>query len=128
MSDDELYELARNRINRRTRRFLLLGVNFFAFLLFVAAYAGLGIVPSNVGKFITLVWMGVFILHVILLGVTQYRKEAIESEVAKLRELMYDEKPKRDDVTSRLRINDDGELIDFDEPYISDAARKDSLL
>src|SRR5215213_8843261 len=109
MSEDELYRLAQKRIDRSTRRFLLLGVNFFAFLLFVAAFAGLGIVPSNVGKFVSIAWMGVIMLHVILMGVMQYRKEAIESEVENLRREIYGEKPKRLDLT------EDGELVeDFD--------------
>jgi hypothetical protein len=109
MSEDELYRLAQKRIDRSTRRFLLLGINFFAFLLFVAAFAGLGIVPSNVGKFVSIAWMGVIMLHVILMGVMQYRKEAIESEVENLRRKIYGEKPKRLDLT------EDGELVeDFD--------------
>ena len=109
MSEDELYRLAQKRIDRSTRRFLLLGINFFAFLLFVAAFAGLGIVPSNVGKFVSIAWMGVIMLHVILMGVMQYRKEAIESEVENLRREIYGEKPKRLDLT------EDGELVeDFD--------------
>ncbi len=103
--DDQLYELARQRVNRSTRRYLLLGVNFFSFLLFVAAFAGFGIVPSNVGKFLSIAWMGALALHVILMGAMAYRKEAIESEVAKLRDLMY-EKPKR------LELGEDGELLD----------------
>lgn len=106
MSDEELYQLAQKRIDRNTQRILLLGVNFFAFLLFVAAFAGLGIVPSNVGKFVAIAWMGVIILHVILLFVMQYRKEAIESEVENLRREIYGEKPKR------LELDEDGELVD----------------
>lgn len=106
MSDEELYQLAQKRIDRNTRRFALLGVNFFAFLLFVAAFAGLGIVPSNVGRFVAIAWMGVIILHVILLFVMQYRKEAIESEVENLRREIYGEKPKR------LELGEDGELVD----------------
>jgi uncharacterized membrane protein len=105
MSENQLYELARQRVNRQTRHFLLLGVNFFAFLFFVAAFAGFGIVPSNVGKFLAIAWMGVLILHVILLVMMEYRKEAIEGEVARLRELL-DEKPKR------LDLAEDGELVD----------------
>lgn len=106
MSDEELYQLAQKRIDRNTQRILLLGVNFFAFLLFVAAFAGLGIVPSNVGKFVAIAWMGVIILHVILLFVMQYRKEAIEGEVENLRREIYGEKPKR------LELGEDGELVD----------------
>ena len=123
MSEDPLYELARQRVNRRSRRFLLLGVNFFAFLLFVAAFAGLGIVPSGIGKFITIAWMGVFILHVILMGVTEYRKEAIESEVENLRREIYGEKPKR------LELGEDGELVDANDPVDEQAyqQRGDSL-
>jgi hypothetical protein len=107
-TEDRLYELARQRVNRRTRRVLLLGINFVAFLFFVAAFAGLGIVPSNVGKFIAIAWMGVFILHVFLLGLMEYRKEAIEGEVENLRREIYGEKPKR------LELGADGELTEID--------------
>jgi hypothetical protein len=128
MSEDQLYQLARQRVNRRSRRFLLLGVNFFAFLLFVAAYAGLGIVPSNVGRFITITWMGVFVLHVILLGVMQYRKEAIEGEVENLRREIYGDKPKRVDLTEDGELVEDAPVDDFNaDSEQSYHARRDSL-
>ena len=125
MSEDEqLYALAQKRIDRGIRRFLLLGVNFFAFLLFVAAFAGFGVVPSNVGKFVVIAWMGVLILHVVLMFAMQYRKEAIEGEVENLRREIYGEKPKR------LELGEDGELVDAenDDDYSrADKARRDSV-
>ena len=42
-------------------------------------------------------------------NMAQNRDEAVESEVAKLREAVYGEKPKR------LELSDDGEIIDFAE-------------
>lgn len=106
MSEEQLYKLARQRVNRNTRRVLLLGLNILGFLLFVGAFAGFAIVPRSAGVFISVAWMGLIVLHVLLLGVLEYRKEAIESEVAKLREMIYEEKPKR------LELGEDGELID----------------
>jgi hypothetical protein len=78
-------------------------------LLFVAAFAGFGIVSSSVGKFLAIAWMGVLMLHVILMGVMQYRQEAIEGEVENLRREIYGEKPKR------LELGEDGELVDVND-------------
>ena len=124
MRDEQLYELAQKRVDRGIRRFLLLGVNFFAFLLFVAAFAGLGIVSGNAGKFIVVAWMALLILHVVLLFAIQYRKEAIEGEVENLRREIYGEKPKR------LELSEDGELLDGetdDEDVTIHKARRDSV-
>ncbi len=118
MRDEQLYELARQRVDRGIQRFLLLGINFFAFLLFVAAFAGLGIVSSSAGKFIVVAWMAVLILHVVLLFAIQYRKEAIEGEVENLRQEIYDEKPKR------LMLDEDGELADDERETDSVSAGK----
>ena len=107
MSEDQLYEIARKRIDRRNRRWLLLGVNFFFFLMYVGAFTAYQGIPRNVGAFFALAWMGVLVLHVFYLNVTQNRDEAIDGEVAKLREAIY-EKPKR------LGLTDDGELTDID--------------
>ncbi|MBI1256324.1 MAG: hypothetical protein GC204_02530 [Chloroflexi bacterium] len=107
MSEDQLYEIARKRIDRRNRRWLLLGVNFFFFLMYLGVFTAYSGIPRNVGAFFALAWMGVLVLHVFYLNITQNRDEAIDGEVAKLREAIY-EKPKR------LGLTDDGELTDID--------------
>ncbi len=118
MSEDQLYELARKRIDRRNRRGILLGVDFFAFLIYVGAFVSLyNVIPHGLGVFIALAWFGVLAFHVIFLSVTQNRDEAIEQEVAKLREQVW-EKPKRLDLD-----DNDGELIDFPETS-SEKSRK----
>ena len=91
MSEDQLYEIARKRIDRRNRRWLLLGVNFFFFLMYVGAFTAYSGIPRNIGAFFALAWMGVLVLHVFYLNVTQNRDEAIDGEVAKLREAIYEE-------------------------------------
>ena len=121
--ETQLYELARQRINRRSRRILLLGLNIFGFLLFVGAFAGLGFVQRSVGVFGAMAWMGLIVLHVLLLGMTQYRDEALEGEIAKLREMVYDEKPKRRD--ARLELDEDGELVDAPDMVENERAYKE---
>lgn len=111
MSEDQLYELARKRIDKRNRRWLLLGVNFFFFLMYVGAFTAYQGIPRNVGSFVALAWMGLLVLHVFYLNITQNRDEAIDSEVAKLRDAVY-EKPKRD--KPRLGLSDDGELTEIE--------------
>ena len=66
-------------------------------------------IPRNVGSFFALAWMGVLVLHVFTINMSQNRDEAIDSEVAKLREAIYEEKPKR------LELSDDGELTESPE-------------
>ncbi|HVU09670.1 MAG TPA: hypothetical protein VHD90_00275 [Phototrophicaceae bacterium] len=108
MSEDQLYELARKRIDRRNRRVLLLGVNIFAFLIYVGAFVAFyHDVSHQLALFGIMLWFGVLVFHVIALGVTQSRDQDIEREIAKLREQVY-EKPKRLDLDDA-----DGELIDF---------------
>jgi hypothetical protein len=111
MSEDQLYELARKRIDRKNRRWMLLGVNFFMFLLYVGAFTAFSGIPRNVGAFVALAWMGVLVLHVFMVNITQNRDEAIDSEIAKLREAVEYEKPKR------LELSDDGEFTEsLEEP------------
>ena len=38
MSEDQLYEIARKRIDRKNRRWLLLGDGFFPFMLYIGAF------------------------------------------------------------------------------------------
>ena len=107
MSEDQLYELARKRIDKRNRRWLLLGVNFFFFLMYVGAFTAYQGIPRNVGAFFALVWLGFLVLHVFYLNITQNRDEAINIEVAKLRDTIYEK-------SKRIELTDDGELTDID--------------
>jgi len=124
MSDDQLYELARKRIDRRNRRWLLWGANLVAWLIFIALISITNSpIPEDLGKFIAIAWGGLFMLHGITLGVTQNRDQQVEKEVERLRLAVYDEKPKR------LELGEDGELIDDDAyEYLSaDKRRQDSV-
>ncbi|MEO8396208.1 MAG: hypothetical protein ABI700_24655 [Chloroflexota bacterium] len=104
MSEDQLYEIARKRIDRKNRRWLLLGVNFFLFMVYIGAFTMFTGIPRNIGAFMALAWLGVLVLHVFIINVTQNRDEAIDGEIAKLREALEYQKPKR------LELTDDGEL------------------
>lgn len=107
MSEDQLYELAQRRIDRRNRRWLLWGLNFLGLMswfAFVAAFSDR--MPDGFGEMIAIIWMGVFVLHGIVAGLAQTRDGEIEREVLRLRQMLYDEKPKR------LALSEDGELVD----------------
>lgn len=109
MSDGELYEIARARIDRRNRRWTFWAVNLAGLVLSLAALILLG--PTeyvNVAAAVFMAWAGVFTLHTILAAMAQSREGDIEGEVAKLRDALY-EKPKR------LEVSDDGELVEPDE-------------
>jgi hypothetical protein len=105
MSEDQFYELARQRIDRKNRRWILWGVDFLVFLIFIGAMVSFRDIPHNVGTFIVMAWFGVLVLHGVIISMTQNREADIASEVAKLRQAadVY-EKPKR------LELSDDGEL------------------
>ncbi len=107
MSETELYEIARRRVDRRSRRYLLWGVNIILWLTFVGVFAGFkDAIPRGPGILIMIVWMGVVGFHGVLLQVAQGRDQAIDGEVERLRQALYEDKPKR------LDLNEDGELRD----------------
>src|SRR3954447_14672623 len=108
MSEDQLYEVAQKRIDRKNRRWLSLGVDFLLFMLYIGAFTMFTGIPRNVGAFMALAWMGGLVMHVFIVNIWNNRDEAIDGEVAKLRDAIY-EKPKR------LELNDDGELTDIDD-------------
>ncbi|MEO8396211.1 MAG: hypothetical protein ABI700_24670 [Chloroflexota bacterium] len=112
MSEDQLYELARKRIDRKNRRWILWGLNMVAWLIFMGVFIALkGAISIGIGISILVVWAGLLIFHGVILGVTQGRDEEIEKEVARLRNEIYDEKPKH------LELGEDGELLEtIDEP------------
>jgi hypothetical protein len=108
MSEQELYEIASQRIDQRTRRWTLWAVNL-AVLIFCLA----GVVSNIVSVAIFLAWGGVFTFHTIVAGFAEARQGEIDSLVDKLRAAreMY-EKPKR------LELSEDGELVDTDEDEV----------
>ena len=96
MSEERLYEMARQRIDRKNRRWIFWGVDFLMFLIFVGAFTAFSGIPRNVGEFILRAWFGVLVLHTTALVMTQDQEENIESEVAKLRNAVDStQKPKR---------------------------------
>lgn len=106
MSDQELYEIARQRIDSRNRRWMWWSIH----LAGLVAYVGLFIlladsVYSQIAVAVLVAWGGLFAMHSILLGMAESRTNDIQGEIAKLREQVY-EKPKR------LQLAEDGELVE----------------
>ncbi len=123
--DDELYTLARNRIDKRNRQIYLLGANVLGMFVYLGAFAALGdAIPKGVGVFIAIVWIGLVGFHAMMLSAMQNRKGEIDREVERLRQAIYDEKPKR------LALDEDGEL-GYDDNLIewneTDELRQDLL-
>lgn len=109
MSEDQLYELARRRIDHRNRRWMLWGFNLGALVLFLAVLVlAEDTAYSSLAAAIFFAWSAVFVVHTIMVALAESRGRAIENEVARLRDAVY-EKPKR------LELAEDGELIDADE-------------
>lgn len=111
MSEQELYEIARERIDQRNRRWTRWAIHLatVAGTLALLIWSGdTGFADIAAGIFLG--WGGVFAMHTIWLGMAESRDEDIEKEVVKLRAAMDNayEKPKR------LGISDDGELIASD--------------
>jgi hypothetical protein len=120
MSEQELYEIARQRIDRRNRRWTLWGVNLAVLLLCLGAFIGLvNTALMNISMFLFFAWTGVFVLHTIVLAMSESRDKDIEGEVAKLRNAVYD-KPKR------LELSDDGELVEFEDEDYAEQQRRNS--
>ncbi len=110
MSDHELYEIAKQRVNQRTRRWMLWGVNLLGLIFSLTMVILLGdSVYSNTAVALFMAWMGAFAFHSLLAWQAEHRTGDIENEVVKLRAAMDYEKPKR------LEISDDGELMDVEE-------------
>jgi hypothetical protein len=115
MSQQELYEIASKRIDRRNRRWTLWAFNLGVMILAVAGiiFAGDSVYSDYATGFMML-WAAVFVTHTIVLGMTESRDGDIEKEIAKLQDYAY-EKPKR------LELSDDGELLDYSEWQEEDA-------
>jgi len=117
MSEQELYEIARQRIDRRNRRWTLWAVNLAGMILSLAALILLGETEyAEVSVAVFMAWIGVFVFHTIMLAMAETREKDIEGEVAKLREAVY-EKPKR------LELSDDGELVEIPDEEETQASR-----
>src|SRR5215207_5186824 len=109
MSEQELYQIARKRIDQRNRRWTLWAVDLMVLIMLVAALIFLG--DTNyaiIGVAAALGWAGIFVLHTIVATMAESRDGDIEGEVAKLRDAVY-EKPKR------LEVGEDGELVERDD-------------
>lgn len=118
MSEQELYQIAQQRINTRNRRWTLWAVDLAGLVLSLAALVFLGDSSyTNIAAAIFLAWGGIFTLHTIVAAMAQSRDGDIEGEVAKLRDAFY-EKPKR------LEVGEDGELVERDNWEYEDSASK----
>lgn len=111
MSQGELYEIARERVDARSRRTKLWALDFGGMMLWLAVVAALSETAfATFAAALFLAWLAVLSVHTIMLVATRRRADDIEREVARLRDAIY-EKPKH------LEISDDGELVDYpDEP------------
>lgn len=106
MANQELYEMARERIDRRYRRWRLWAFNLAGLIFTVALLVLLsdtGYEPIAAALMMT--WAGQFVAHTILVGMAHSRDEDIEKEVAKLRDAAF-EKPKR------LGLSEEGEIVE----------------
>jgi hypothetical protein len=105
MSEQEIYEGARQRIDKRNQRWTLWALNLGVLILSVAGIVFLSDTGyETLAAGIMLTCAAVFVAHTIILGMTESRDADIEKEIAKLRAAVY-EKPKR------LELSDDGELV-----------------
>jgi hypothetical protein len=113
MSSQELYEIARERVDARSRRTKLWALDVGGMLLWLAVIALVGDTALGpIAGAVFLAWLAVLSVHTIMLAATRHRADDIEQEVARLRDAIYDEKPKR------VQLSDEGELIepgDWDE-------------
>ncbi|HLU08699.1 MAG TPA: hypothetical protein VK003_03475 [Oceanobacillus sp.] len=113
MYEQELYELARQRIDARNRRWKLWSFNLAGYLIAIGVFIALALAKqAAIGMLLFMTWTGVFVLHCILLGMAESRAKDIEKEVTKLREAATYEKPKR------LELGDDGELVEIEEEQL----------
>jgi hypothetical protein len=118
MSEHELYQIARERINQRNRRWTFWAVDLAGLVLSLAALVFLSDgVSATLATAIFLAWGGIFTLHTIVAAMAQSRDGDIEGEVAKLRDAFY-EKPKR------LEVGEDGELVERDDFEYEEAVSK----
>ena len=126
MSDQELYEIARERVNRRTRRWTLWAINLGVLIFTVAAVVFLS--DSYYQTYAIagmLAWAAVFVAHTIIAAMLESSEGDIENAFAKLKaaaQASAYEKPKR------LHLTDDGEITDdgYDEDEEAEQRRMKS--
>lgn len=112
MSEDDLYDIAQRRINRRNRRWMLWVVNLAIMILSVAVVILLSdTMYATLGIAFMLAWAAIFAPHTIINIMLDSRDADIQKEVVKLREAIVYEKPKR------LVLNEEGEIIDDDNNW-----------
>ncbi len=104
MSDNELYEIARQRIHQRNRRWTLWALDLGVLIILLAKVI---LLSDTFGVALFLGWAGVFTVHTIIAAFAESTQGSIDNEVAKLRAGLQYEKPKR------LALGEDGELVDF---------------
>jgi hypothetical protein len=113
MSEQEFYEIARKRIDRRNRGVTFLIIHGALLTAYVGAFIMLAqTAAASLALALLIAWGGVFILHAALFGIAESREGDIEGEVRKLRKAAAAgdyEKPKR------LALGEDGELVDEGE-------------
>jgi len=121
MSNQELYEIAQQRITRRNRRWTLWAIDLAGLIMTVAALIFVSDTPyETLAAAVMMGWGGIFVLHTIVTAMGHSKENDIEKEVAKLREALPEvyEKPKR------LHLTDDGEITDeADLEYEEDACK-----
>ncbi len=83
MSESELYQIARERIDARNRRWTWWAVDLVVLIFTLAVVALTDGTPITVALFLG--WGGVFTLHTIWASLEQSRTSSIEREVERLR-------------------------------------------
>lgn len=110
MSNQDLYEIAQQRITRRNRRWTFWAIDLAVLIMTVAALIFVSGTPyETLAAAVMMGWGGIFVLHTIVTAMAHSKENDIEKEVAKLREAMpedFYEKPKR------LHLTDDGEITE----------------
>lgn len=106
MSEQELYEIARERIDKRNRLMTWWGIHLAAFLAYIGVFIAIVTTEFNsIALLVLLAWCGAFVAHTMWWATASSRENDIDEEVKKLRQKV-DEKPKR------LALGDDGELVE----------------
>ena len=120
MSEQELYEIAQRRIDKRNRRWTFWAVDLLGLILSLAALVFFGKTGyATIGAGVFLAWAGIFTFHTIVTAMAQSRDGDIEGEVAKLRDAagaLY-EKPKR------MELTEDGEIVERDDWEVEEATK-----
>jgi hypothetical protein len=125
MSDQELYEIASQRIRRRNRRWILWSLNLGVLLLLLA-----GMILAGGGRTALtffLAWGAVFTTHTIILGFIESTDGSIENEVARMRRAVQSKHVASDSAVyekpKRLELGEDGELSEVEDWEREDAQR-----